>query len=131
MPFKLSDNQTKAVLEKDTQKRHSYFVTKTVGWQQLWGAKKGDDWLVPVSTDEYEYFPLWPHPKCAQQALADHFPGYEAIEISLVELLDYWLPLFSHNNVRPAVFPNHEWAFTPVEAKQLDQQLRKELARYR
>ncbi|MFK8046929.1 MAG: DUF2750 domain-containing protein [Halioglobus sp.] len=130
MPFQLSNDQTQAVLKKDTAKRHSYFITKIVGWQQLWGAKKGDQWLVPKSPEKFEYFPLWPHPKCAQQALAVHFPGYEASEISLAELLEYWLPLFSHNNVQPAVFPNHEWAFSSVEASQLDQQLRKELAKY-
>lgn len=130
MPFKLSHNQTKAVLEKDAAKRHTYFVKKTVGWQQLWGAKKDNEWLVPVSPEKLEYFPLWPHPKCAQHALADHYPGYKAQEISLAELLEYWLPLFSQNKVQPAIFPNHEWAFVPIDANKLGQQLRKELDKY-
>jgi len=130
MTFPLNKEQIKAVLKKDTAKRYSYFVKKIVGWQQLWGAKKGDEWLVPVSPEKFDYFPLWPHPKCAQHALEGHYPGYEAAEISLPELLEYWLPLLSQNNVKPAVFPNHEWAFAPVEAKKLGQQLQQELDKY-
>lgn len=36
MPFKLSNSQIKAVLEKNTDKRHSHFFEEIVGWQQLW-----------------------------------------------------------------------------------------------
>jgi Protein of unknown function (DUF2750) len=130
MPYRLSPKQTQAVLEKDSKKRHAYFIKKIVDWQQLWGAKKGDEWLVPLAPEKFEYFPLWPHPGCAKQALLDHYPGYQATEISLAELLEYWLPLFSHNDVRPAVFPNHEWAFACTDPNTLGQQLRRELAKY-
>lgn len=130
MALQLSDRQAEAVLGKDSATRHRYFVKKTAEWQQLWGAKKGDDWLVPQSTDNAHYFPLWPHPKCAERTLTAHFPGYEAKEISLLALIDYWLPLFGQNRVKAAVFPNENWDYTRVEPEALSQQLRRELARF-
>jgi len=130
VPYKMNEKQYEAVLALDSFDRYDHFISKVADWQQLWGVKSEEGWLVPVAPEDFEYFPLWPHYEYAQKITDESFPGHTAIEISLEELLDYWLPLFEQDKVKVAVFPNKEWTFWCIEPQDLKEELLNEMAKY-
>jgi hypothetical protein len=126
----MNGKQYDAVLALDSFKRYDHFISKVADWQQMWGVKNDEGWLVPLAPEDFEYFPLWPHPEYAQRVAEENFPGHQAVEISLGELLDYWLPLFEQDKVKVAVFPNNEWTFWCIEPNELKEELQNEMAKY-
>ena len=94
VPYKMNEKQFEAVSALESFDRYDHFISKVADWEQLWGAKSDEGWLVPVAPEDFEYFPLWPHPEYAQKITDENFPGHTATEISLEELIDHWLPLF-------------------------------------
>ncbi|SDU16213.1 DUF2750 domain-containing protein [Halopseudomonas salegens] len=130
MPYKMNPQQFDAVLALSSADRSSHFVGKVADWGQLWGVKNDLGWLVPITPEDLEYFPVWPHPEYAQKIVDEHFPGHHAVEIALEEFLSHWLPTFEADNVKVAVFPNKEWVFWVMEPADLAQCLRDEAAQY-
>jgi len=130
VPYWMNEKQFEAVLALDSSDRYDHFVSIVADWEQLWGVKSDEGWLVPVSPEEFEYFPLWPHPEYAQKIVDENFPGHSATEISLEELLDHWLPLFEQDQVKVAVFPSKEWKFWCIEPQDLKEALLIEMAKY-
>ena len=126
----MNNKQFEAVLALDTFERYNYFVNKVSDWEQLWGVKSDEGWLVPVAPEDFEYFPLWPHPEYAQTITDINFPGHKAVEISTKVLLEHWLPLFEQDKVKVAVFPNKEWTFWCIEPNDLKEELLNEMAQY-
>jgi len=130
VPYKMNEKQYEAVLALDSFDRYDHFISKVADWQQLWGVKSEEGWLVPVAPEDFEYFPLWPHYEYAQKITDENFPGHTATEISLEELLDHWLPLFEQDKVKVAIFPNKEWNFWCIEPQDLKEELLNEMAKY-
>ena len=130
MPYQMNPQQFESVLALSCADRSSHFVGKVADWEQLWGVKGPKGWLVPITDDGLEYFPVWPHPEYAQKITDEHFPGHEAVEISLEEFLFEWLPTFEDDDVMVAVFPNKEWALWIMEPSNLAECLRDEVAQY-
>ena len=130
MPYKMNPQQYEAVLALSSADRSSHFVGKVADWEQLWGVRNGEGWLVPVTPENIEYFPVWPHPEYAQKMTDEHFPGHNAVEISLDEFISSWLPKFEKDNVKVGVFPNKEWVFWVMEPNDLLECLKEECALY-
>ena len=130
MPYNMNEKQYEAVLALDSSDRYDHFISKVADWQQLWGVKSAEGWLVPIAPEDFEYFPLWPHYEYAQKITDENFPGHTAAEISLEELLDHRLPLFEQEKVKLAVFPNKEWTFWCVDPQDLKERLLNEMAKY-
>jgi len=99
------------VLALGRSDRSSHFIGKVADWEQLWGAKNEDCWLVPMTPDNVEYFPVWPHPEYADRIIKERYPDYRAVEISTDEFISHWLPTLKEDSVKVAVFPDEDWVF--------------------
>jgi len=130
MPYKMNPQQFEAVLELSSSDRCSHFIGKIADWEQLWGVKNSNGWLVPITPDDLEYFPVWPHPKYAQKIVDENFEGHEAVEISIQEFMDHWIPTFDKDNVKIAIFPDMNWEFWVMEPKDMLECLQDEMAQY-
>ncbi|WP_153914852.1 DUF2750 domain-containing protein [Shewanella sp. TC10] len=130
MPYAMNPQQFESVLALSSEERNEHFIGKVADWEQLWAVKNSDGWLVPVTEDNLEYFPVWPHPEYAQKVADEHFPGHEATEISLEEFTNHWLPTFKKDNVKVGVFPNKEWSLWVMEATDLLECLEDECEQY-
>ena len=130
MPYRMNEAQFKAVLAIDSFSRFDHFISKVADWQQLQGVKNQEGWLVPVAPEGFEYFPLWPHPEYAQKISDNNFPGHQATEISLDDLLNHWIPLFEEGKVKVAIFPNEEWTFWCIDPHNLKKELQNEMLKY-
>ena len=65
-----------------------------------------------------------------QKVTDENFPGHQAVEIGLEELLNHWLPLFEEDKVKVAIFPNNEWTFWCIEPSDLKEDLLEEMTKY-
>jgi hypothetical protein len=130
MPYNMNPQQYESVLALSSADRSSHFVGKVADWEQLWGVKNDEGWLIPITDEQLEYFPVWPHPEFAQKIADKHFPGHHAEEISLEAFLFEWLPTLETDNVKVAVFPNQEWILWIMEPSDLAECLRDEVAKY-
>ena len=130
MPYKMNPPQFESVLDLSSADRRSHFVGKVADWEELGGVRTEEGWLVPITPENLEYFPVWPHPEYAQKITDEHFPGHSATRISIDEFLSKWLPTFKTDNVKVAVFPNKEWVFWVMEPEDLQQCLEEEMAQY-
>ena len=126
----MNSKQFESVLALSSAERSSHFVGKVADWEQLWGVKGEKGWLVPITDEGMEYFPVWPHPEYAQKITDEHFPGNRAEDISLDEFLLEWLPTFETDNVKVAVFPNKDWVLWIMEPSNLAERLRDEMSQY-
>ena len=100
-------------------------------WQQLWSIELNGDWVLPQTTDELKYLPVWPHPEYAKRVSTTRYPDSNLREISSEAFLGHWLPVFEENNVKIAVFPNEDWVFWVMKAKDVAEALSDEIALYK
>lgn len=126
----MNPQQYESVLALSGTDRATHFVGKSADWEQLWGVRNEEGWLVPETPEGLEYFPVWPHPEYAQSITDAHFPGHVATEIALEDFLSEWLPTFEKDGVKVAVFPNKEWMFWVMEPGDLADILREEASQY-
>jgi len=130
MPYKLNPQQYKAVVALSSADRCSHFIGKVADWELLWGVRNDDGWLVPLTPDNLEYFPVWPHPEYAQKIADKHFPGQVASEIKLDEFFKDLLPRLEQDSVKVAVFPNEEWTLWIIEPPDLRKAILDESSQY-
>ena len=130
MPYKLNEEQFKAVNDLPDHERYKHFVSKVADWQQVWGVRSVDGWLTPATPDHQDYLPLWPHPEYAKRIADKHWPGHEAEEFDYDFLISEGLDILSRDGMKVAVFPNLEWQCILVDAKQLLDDLLVESEKY-
>ena len=130
MPYRMNEPQFKAVTNLDSFKRFDHFVSKVADWEQMWGVRSEEGWLVPEAPEGFEYFPVWPHPEYAQKICDLNFPNNTATEISLNDFLEIWIPRFIEDKLKVAVFPNIDWTFWCMEPKDLKDELLNEASKY-
>lgn len=130
MPYKLNPEQLKAVLALDTQARSTHCIGRIGDWEELWGVRNDEGWLVPCAPDEIQYFPIWPHPDYAQMTADDRFPGNVPERIALDDFMTKWLPGLKDDGVKVGVFPNMEWTMWIMEPDDLLASLEDEIAQY-
>ncbi|MDZ4404790.1 DUF2750 domain-containing protein [Prosthecobacter sp.] len=130
MPYKLNEAQYKAVVALSDAERCSHFIGKVADSEFLWGVRNDDGWLVPVTPDKLEYFPVWPHSEYAQKIADKHFPGHVATEIELDDFMGELLPRLQHDGAKVAVFPNEEWNLWITEPSDLREALADEISKF-
>lgn len=130
MPYKINEQQFNAVLALTNDARYQHFVSKVADWQQLWGVRTKNGWLIPVTPEGVEYFPLWPHPEYAQRVADVNWPGHEAEQLDYELLISGGLDELGNDNIKVAVFPNMAWQCILSDARQLVSDLRIEAQQY-
>lgn len=130
MPYKMNEQQLNAVLALNNEERYQHFVSKVADWEQLWGVRTNDGWLVPATPEGVEYFPLWPHPEYAQRVADKNWPGHKAEELNYAFLVSEGLEKLANDNVKVAVFPDMAWQCILTDARQLLCDLLSEAEKY-
>ena len=131
MPYRLEEGQLEALLALPSEERYRHFLEKVADWEELWGARDEQGWLVQATSDGQTYITLWPHPSFAQDAIRRHFPGNFEEEIDFEFLLEQWLPLLKQESIKVSVFPNRQCHSVLVDADKFRADLEQELAKFR
>jgi hypothetical protein len=91
------------------------FFQLLADWEEAWGLKDAEGWLVDKQTDA---LPLWPHSTLAEACAGKRWPDATPEPVSLDDLLIDLLPLLAADNLRVAVFPSPDdpgLLLSPVE----------------
>ncbi|OMH25277.1 hypothetical protein BGP75_26115 [Motiliproteus sp. MSK22-1] len=130
MPYRLEDGQLESLLALSSEERYRHFLEKVADWEQLWGARDEQGWLVQATSTNQAYISLWPHPAFATDAIRRHFPGNFEEEIDFEYLLNEWLPLLKQENIKISIFPDRQWHSVLVDVEKFESDLRQEMKKY-
>ena len=129
MPYRLEEGQLDSLLALSSEDRYRHFLEKVADWEELWGARDTDGWLVQATSDGQSYISLWPHPHFAIDAIKRHCPGNFEEEIDFEFLLNQWLPLLKQEGIKISVFPNRQWHSVLVDADKFEADLKTEISK--
>ncbi|MEH6629052.1 MAG: DUF2750 domain-containing protein [Motiliproteus sp.] len=130
MPYRLEANDLVRLLSLSSPDRYQHFLEKVADWEELWGARDQQGWLVQSTSDGQHYISLWPHPEFAKDAIKRLVPDNFEEEIDFEFLLEQWLPLLKQQDIMISVFPNREWHSVLVDAEKFEQDLRLEMKKF-
>ena len=86
----MSDQEFAAVLKLPKEKRYTYFIKRVTGWRRyLWGLRRGENrWCVAGCVSHgHTIFPLWPHPRYAQEMAINKWSDASPEPIPLLQWL--------------------------------------------
>lgn len=122
--------EVKAFSQLSNSQRYNYFVAKVFEWQECWGLKDAEGWVIS-SIEGQDVFPLWPAEPFAKNCQVNDWQTTEIQHIGFVELVTELLPALIEDNIAIAVFmvPHSESCgvlpaesllgdFTTLQAKQ-------------
>ena len=125
--WEIDDAEVREILSLSRDGRYASFLQHTADWEEAWGLKDENGWIVRGSESNDESFPLWPHAVFAGLFARGPLAGTTPERISLEDLLDDLLPLLEEDAIAVEVFPVEEDRGAMVTARQLLQDLQREL----
>jgi hypothetical protein len=126
--WELDEKERRQVLGLRARDRYGLFLQIVVDWEEAWGLRGEDGWVVGSSPEGGDAFPLWPHASFAELCAHGEWEGARPEAISLGELLEDLLPLLEEERMSVAVFPTPEGEGTVISPHDLRQQLDAEIA---
>lgn len=107
--WEIGDDEVRAAFALSPEDRYALLLQLTCDWEEAWGLRNPDGWVLARDPARGDAFPLWPHPEFARicaRACA-HGPWGDAVTeaIPLAELLGGLLPLLAEDGLRVAAFP--------------------------
>ena len=130
MPYQASEQEIAAVSALPGPERYSHFVRRVADWEEVWGLKNEDGWVLVEHSDGRRAMPLWPHPRYAEVMTVEAWPTCKPAEIALSDFLESWLPRMSRDGLYAAVLPTPILEGIVVEALRLRNDLEEECGRY-
>ena len=127
--FKISEQQIKAVLALDGEKRYRHFIKEVVGNDVIWVLGTDDGWYLVGDEDESELLPLWPAKEYAQ-LYADECDGGQPIAVSLEDFMHNHVESLSDGGIGVAVFMTPSGLGTTPSLKQFVRDISDELDKY-
>ncbi|HEY0514762.1 MAG TPA: DUF2750 domain-containing protein [Thermoanaerobaculia bacterium] len=99
----LGEDEARRLLALPAADRAVSFFQLIADWEEAWGLRDADGWVVSRETDA---LPLWPHATLA--GACAHGPWEDAApeSVSIDDLLEDLLPLLEEDGLRIAVFPS-------------------------
>jgi hypothetical protein len=123
----IEDAEVREILALPRDGRYASFLQHTADWEEAWGLKDDNGWIVRGGDSDDETFPLWPHAAFATLCARGPWVGTVPGRISLDELLDDLLPLLEEDAIAVEIFPTQEDRGTVMTARRLLQDLQREL----
>lgn len=128
----MSNDDLKAILEMDDESRYDYFIGMVGEEREVWILVNDDEQFLKLHSedqDAVEYLPLWPLEAFAQE-YAKGETDLKPRGIPLPQFLNRWLPGLGKDGISVGVFPSADDSVWIIEAEELEQDLRDELAQF-
>lgn len=109
--WEIGEEELGTVRAMSARERYGYFLQLAVDWEEAWGLRSPDGWVLSSGLSDGETndaFPLWPHPLFAGACAHGDWEGAAPESIPLDELLEDLLPLLEEDGIQLAVFPTPE-----------------------
>jgi len=108
MSWEIEDSDVHQILTLPAAERYDHFVQLVTDWEEAWGLKDEEGWIVIRKDGVPSAFPLWPHTAFAEASAHGPWEGAEAEPIELDELLESLLAMLEEDDLPVAVFPTLE-----------------------
>jgi Protein of unknown function (DUF2750) len=105
MSWEIAEGEAAQLVALPAADRALTFFQLAADWEEVWGLKDADGWLVARETDS---FPLWPHAVFAEACAREAWAGALPEPLPVDDLLEDLLPLLEEDGLRVAVFPTPE-----------------------
>jgi hypothetical protein len=128
MPRIINDKQYASVLALDGPKRFKHFVAQVADWEQVWGLRTDDSWMLVSDSEGHVAFPVWPHERYAAGYDAANGSGCTPKPIEVHEFIEKWIPRFANEGKLLAVFPTLHDRAVFVEPALVGAAVREELS---
>lgn len=125
MSWETTEEEIRRLLSLPPQDRAATFFQLAADWEEAWGLKDSEGWVVGKQTDA---LPLWPHSAFAQACAKGPWEGATPEALALDDLLDELLPLLEEEGLRVAVFPAPEDSGALMAPGEVSERLESELA---
>jgi hypothetical protein len=115
MLWPLGEGEDAELFALPAEDRALQFFQLVADWEEAWGLKDADGWVVDKESDS---LPLWPHAALADACAARRWPDATPEPVPLDDLLIDLLPLLAADNLRVADFPSPDdpgLLLSPVE----------------
>jgi len=105
MTWEIEEEEVRRLLSLPPEDRAVSFFQLVADWEEAWGLRDADGWIVAQETDA---LPLWPHAAFAEACARGPWEGAAPEPVALDDLLEDLLPLLQEDGLRIAVFPSSE-----------------------
>lgn len=130
MPYKINEQQIRAVSALGGSERYAHFVQRVADWQELWSLK-ADDGFVGFGDDEGNSgVPFWPHPAYAEKHASGDWSNCKPARIELADFLGNWLGGMERDGVKAIIFPTPDMKGVVVEPARLRSDLAQAIEQY-
>jgi uncharacterized protein DUF2750 len=102
MKWELEEGEVQQILALSAEDRALTFFQLAADWEEAWGLKDAEGWVVAKETDA---LPLWPHAVFAEACAQGAWEGAVPEPLPIDDLLEDLLPLLEEDGLRVAVFP--------------------------
>lgn len=102
MSWEIEEGEVAQLLALTPADRALAFFQLAADWEEVWGLKDADGWLVSKETDA---LPLWPHAVFAEACARGAWEGALPEPLPVDDLLEDLLPVLEEDGLRVAVFP--------------------------
>jgi hypothetical protein len=126
--MQINGQKIRAVLALPAPKRYSHFIKVVADQRKGWGLFR-DGWALAGTNEGKEVFPLWPAQEYASLCAIDGWAGHEARDIDLDTLFEILLPKLAQSGTLIGIFPTPDSKGITPDPKQLEDDLREELAK--
>jgi hypothetical protein len=130
MSYTVKEKEFDAVMKLPPPKRYSYFLKKVCDWEEIWGIRGQEGWVICGDAEGKECFPVWPAKAFAAPACKDDWKDCEPSPIPLDKWLQSWIDELVDNKRLVAVFPDGDMKSAVVPPEQLRADMLEELAKY-
>lgn len=103
MSWEIAEEEARQLLELPAGDRAIQFFQLIADWEEAWGLRDADGWVVGRETDA---LPLWPHVTLAEACAVGPWEGALPEPVALDDLLEDLLPLLEEDSLGIAVFPS-------------------------
>jgi hypothetical protein len=103
MSWEITEEEARQLLALPAGDRAIQFFQLLADWEEGWGLRDDDGWVVASATDA---LPLWPHATLAAACAVGPWEGALPEPVALDEMLEELLPLLEEDGLRVAVFPS-------------------------
>jgi hypothetical protein len=124
MSWEFEESEVQQILALPAGDRAVTFFQLAADWEEVWGLKDEQGWVVAKDTDA---LPLWPHDAFAEACAQGAWDGAVPEPLPVDDLLDELLPLLEEDGLQVAVFPTPEDPGTLMPPGEVGERLEREL----
>jgi len=104
--YRFGPSEVDAVLRARPEKRYAYFVKRVADWEEVWGLRNADGWVMSATDAGQQVAPFWPFRPFAERAAVGSWSNTWPERIALHAFLDRWLPGLAGDGRRVCVLPD-------------------------